>query len=64
MNFDGYKDIIISLGNDTVAGTSFHCAYIYDGEKYIYNKSFEGISNYKINSEEQCIESDDTNDLG
>ncbi len=63
VNFDGNKDIIISLGKNTVAGISFHCAYIYDGEKYIYNKSFESIPNYKINSEEQCIDGNHGNTI-
>lgn len=56
LTFDGNKDILIFLGHDGNVGTRYACAYIYTDGEYIYNKSFESITNYSIVEDEKCIE--------
>lgn len=56
ITFDGYKDIIISLGHQGAAGTCVSCAYVFENGDFVYAKSFELIPNYSINDTEKCIE--------
>ena len=55
VTFDGYKDILISLGHQGYMGTELACAYVYEDGEYIYKKSFEEIPNYVIEQEEKYI---------
>lgn len=56
ITFDGYKDIIISLGHQGAAGTCVSCAYVFTESEFVYVKSFELIPNYSIKDTEKCIE--------
>ena len=57
VTFDGFEDLVISLGCQGKYGTDIHCVYVYkeDGV-YEYEKSFEDIPNYSVNMEEGIIE--------
>lgn len=56
VNFDGHKDVVISLGHQGVAGEEVHCAYIYDNNgEFVYTKSFEIVPNYFIDEEENVL---------
>ncbi len=46
VNFDGYNDLLIHLGCKSGGGDCW-CAYLYENGNYVYNESFEKISNYK-----------------
>ena len=48
VNFDGHNDLLINLGYTGPSSGSFWCAYLYYRGEYIYNESFERISNYEI----------------
>ncbi|MCR4567036.1 MAG: hypothetical protein K5769_03225 [Pseudobutyrivibrio sp.] len=56
VNFDGYKDLVIFLGNQGSHGVSHYCAYIYKDGDYVYTPSFEDIPNYKLNEDKKVIE--------
>jgi hypothetical protein len=77
VNFDGNKDLLVCLGYSGSNGGSYWCAYLYDRGNYVYNESFERISNYRLeyvskqifssyteqaNSIEAIYEYDETND--
>ncbi len=50
VTFDGYEDLLISLGHAGAQGAEVYCAYVFDGEKeeYVYAPSFEEICNYRV----------------
>lgn len=55
VNFDGNKDIVISLGHQGSNGDMVSCAYVYENGEYVYKKSFENIPNYRIDNSEKLI---------
>ena len=55
VNFDGYNDLLICLGYFGPNAGSYWCAYLYDGGNYVYNESFERISNYRLESVSKVI---------
>lgn len=50
VTFDGYDDLLISLGHNGAQGAEVYCAYIFDSDKeeYVYTPSFEKIGNYRV----------------
>lgn len=50
ITFDGNDDLLISLGYVGIPEWECFCAYIYKDGQYEYNKSFEQIVDYKIDS--------------
>ncbi len=56
VNFDGYDDILICLGEKN--SHIYWCAYLYDDGNYVYSRSFEQIADYVINSYVGVVESD------
>ncbi|RKM56355.1 hypothetical protein D6853_06065 [Butyrivibrio sp. X503] len=55
VSFDGHKDIVISLGSQSSSGMSVYCAYVYEDGEYVYKKTFEEISNYRVDENEKVI---------
>ena len=55
VNFDGYEDLLICLGYYGPNAGSYWCAYLYDRGDYVYNESFEKISNYRIELASEVI---------
>ncbi|RKM57966.1 hypothetical protein D6853_00020 [Butyrivibrio sp. X503] len=55
VSFDGHKDIVISLGSQSSSGMSVYCAYVYEDGEYVYKKTFEEISNYRIDENKKVI---------
>lgn len=55
ITFDGNRDIVISLGHQGAAGIMSYCAFIYDGDDFRYEKSFESIPNPEIDSDAEMI---------
>ncbi|MBR6383461.1 MAG: hypothetical protein IKS56_05695 [Lachnospiraceae bacterium] len=55
VNFDGYNDLLICLGYFGPNAGSYWCAYLNDGGNYVYNESFEKISNYRLESVSKVI---------
>ncbi len=62
VTFDGRKDLIIFVGNSRHA--SYYCAYIWEGDGFRYEKTFEHIPSYEIKKDEKVICGSDTDGMG
>ncbi len=58
VNFDGHDDIIISLDVEEGNYNKIHCAYIFEDGEFVYNPSFEKITNYKVDVKNAVIQSE------
>ena len=55
VTFDGHEDLLISLDGEEGNKNTVFCAYVYDNGEFIYNPSFEKITNYKVDSKNSVI---------
>ncbi len=55
INFDGHKDITISLGKKGAGNDTVCCAYIWYYGKFYYAKSFEKIYNYRLDTKNEAV---------
>lgn len=55
VTFDGQDDLLISLGYAGAQGARIFCVYIYEDGVYRYEKSFEDISNYVVDTQKRVI---------
>lgn len=53
VTFDGYEDLIVSVGDGRYE--RYYTAYVYENGKYVYKKSFEQIPTYKVDAENKII---------
>lgn len=57
VTFDGNDDLLIYLGDGRYS--HHYCAFIYENGQYRYEKSFESIPNYKVDTENHVIRGND-----
>jgi len=53
VTFDGYEDLIVSVGDGRYE--RYYTAYVYENGNYVYKKSFEQIPTYKVDAENKII---------
>ncbi len=55
VTFDGEKDLLIFLGHSGNGAADACCAYIYENGEFRYERTFEHISYYKVDIENEVI---------
>lgn len=55
VTFDGHDDLLISLDAEEGSNNRVFCAYIYDNGEFVYDAAFEKILNYKIETSDAVI---------
>lgn len=55
VTFDGEKDLLIFLGHSGNGSADACCAYIYENGEFRYERTFEHISYYKVDIENEVI---------
>lgn len=53
VTFDGEEDLLISVGDSK--SSSFYCAYIYENGEFRYERTFEHIPSYVVDTEKEVI---------
>lgn len=53
VTFDGEEDLLIFVGYSK--GTKFYCAYIYENGEFHYERTFEHIPSYVVDTEKEVI---------
>ena len=62
VTFDNHKDLLIAVGDSKHA--SYYCVYVYKDGEFHYEKTFEHIPNYKIDTNKEVIYGSDTDGMG
>lgn len=53
VTFDGEEDLLIFVGHSK--SSEFYCAYIYENGEFHYERTFEHIPSYKVDTEKELI---------
>nr|MCR4647618.1 hypothetical protein [Lachnospiraceae bacterium] len=55
VNFDGHEDLLITLDREEGNHNKIRCAYIFENGEFVYNPSFEKITNYRADHKNAVI---------
>lgn len=55
ITFDGEEDLLIFIGYAGSGATEFYCAYIYENGEFRYERTFEEIPFYVVDTEKELI---------